>query len=413
MIFLRDGADAELSLFVARQLAILASAADPSAIGGNVALASGEVVGQWHFSGDNSLPRLQYVANENFGCLFAAGVDNELQAASIVGAWSLPIPFPGVGYVPTFFSQMASRIAEFMRGVGRPNPPRLYFTGHSYGGLLAQATLRYFQFYGFGNSRVAISYGSPRVGGSQFKSTMSAASNTRWMNHDDPVPLLPPEIPAALSYGLGLPTAVIGNWSQFDHAGGGIVLDVDGRPSPGILPPFGQIEGGASLMGWLVKAATDQSSSHSIPEYVRRLTALAPLTAAPPTVTVHVGPAEPTHTAQRGSTNVAINQWRDTIVHTGAAQAASILRVPPERAFRTFKVDGLWWVTFGGFLVAIGPTRKRAGAMATRGNEFLRRLQRMAAVDINALGSLMPIYLEAASTPDNGFDPPIAPFPRA
>lgn len=412
MIFDHDGTDVELSLFVARQLEILASLADPSVIGVNVAQVSGLPNTQFHRDSNNVAPAMHYVMSDSFGVVFLSGVDSVLQAAGIVGAWSVPIPFPGIGYMPQFFSQRASEIAEFMTAGGRPIPPRLYFTGHSYGGLLAQATMRYFQFYGFGLSRLAISFGAPRCGGSAFKATLASSSNTRWMNDTDPVPLLPPDVPASLSYGVGLPNLVLDSWSRFDHAGGGIVLDPLGNSSPGVLPPLGITEGGASLVNWLYKAATDQSSTHNIAEYSRRLNLLRPRTVPPATVTVRVGQPEPSHSGGRASTNRQIKEWTDTIVHTGAAQNASVLRVPQERAFRTLKVDELWWVTFGGFLVAVGPTRKRAGAMAVRGNEFLRRLQRMAAVDTIALGNLMPIYLDAASTPGNGFEPPIAGFPR-
>jgi len=43
----------------------------------------------------------------------------------------------------------------------------------------------------------------------------------------------------------------------------------------------------------------------------------------------------------------------------------------------------------------------------------LRRIQRQAGVDTEALKTLFSNYLDAASTPDNGFSPVIKAFPTA
>jgi len=230
------------------------------------------------------------------------------------------------------------------------------------------------------------------------------------MNDDDPVPLLPPQLPSSIPFAAGLGTEVLSRWESFVHGGGGIVLDRDGHPRQDVLPPLGRVDAAVSLAAWVLKSATDRSSPHALEEYVRRLTLMQPLVTPPVSERIVQSPVERTHTVDRPSSNRQVEQWRDTIVHTGATQNQAALKVPPERAFQTIKVDGLWWVVFGGFLVAVGPTRKRAGAMATRGNEFLRRLQRMAGVDVQALQTLLPIYLEAASAPNNGFEPLIVPI---
>jgi len=410
MIFDQDSASPALALFCARQLAYMQAGGTGTQVGVNISEESGMGVTTREFISTASRPRWVYVENESFGVALILGTDNMFQAANIVSAWSLRIPNDTTPGLPQYFNDQAFAMRQLMGGVQSRNAQRVYFVGHSLGGALAEAMAVQEYNSRFRASVLSTTFGSPRVGDIRFRDALARNSNTRWMNDADPVPLLPPEVPDSIQFAAGLGIEVIDRWSRFLHGGGGIVLDDQGRTTAQVIPPLGLVRGGASLAAFLLKAATDQSSIHSLTYYVDRLQMLVANTTPPQRARVVESPIEPTHNTHRGSANAAIDQWRDTIVHTGAQQNASALTVPDDRQFRTVKFDGFWWVTFGGALVAVGPTRKRAGAMATRGNEFLRRLQRMAGVDINALKFLFPIYLDAASTPNNGFKPVIAPI---
>ena len=114
----------------------------------------------------------------------------------------------------------------------------------------------------------------------------------------------------------------------------------------------------------------------------------------------------------RASVAREITQVESVIAESGREQNAAPLVVPPGRAFRNVRVGRQWYVFFGDLPVAAGPTRKRAGRMAVLGNDFLRRLQRQGAVDVNALASQFSAYLVAASAIDGGFVPPIRAFPQ-
>ncbi len=411
MLFDNDGAYPPLSRWFAQQLAFLEAGSDPSLIGVSAAEISGESNSQGDFASGATIPKYHWINSQSFSVMLFTGTDSIDQAVNLVSAWSQRVPnntFPGL---PTAMNDMANIVTSRMTTQGRVPANRVFFVGHSLGGVVAQASAAVWKRSRPSSSVLSVSFGAPRVGDRRFAQSQSQNSNTRWMNDDDPVPLLPPSIPASLSYAVGLGNEVIGRWEQFVHGGGGVVLDVNGNPTAGELPPRGQIAGGASLANWVLKTAQGGVTSHSMSDYYDRLNMLVNRTAPPMPVHVREAAAEPSRVNDRHTHNQATDAFIANIVHTGATQQQGPIVVPPDRPFKTVKFDGLWWVTFGGQLVAVGGTRKRAGRMAVLGNDFLRRIQRQAGVDTVALKQLFSDYLDAASIPDNGFSPVIAAFP--
>jgi len=411
MLFDNDGAYPPLSQFFAQQLGILESGSDPATVG----LAIGEVAGQGNSqlitAGNSRIPPYWIYKAEGYAIVFIGGTEDISQAATLVTAWSRRIPNDTFAGLPDLMDSTAFAIIARFQSFGPPTPGRVFFVGHSYGGVLAQAAAAVFKSRNPSVSVLSVTFGAPRTGDRRFTAMQSRDSNTRWMNDDDPVPLLPPSIPAAISYATGLGNEVIGRWEQFIHGGGGVVLDSDGNPTPGELPPRGQVAGGASLAAWVLKTAQGGDPAHSMSAYYDRLTKLVTRTAPPMPARVHEARQEPSRVNDRHTQNNQIDAYIANIVHTGAQQQVGPIVVPPDRPFKTVKFDGLWWVTFGGQLVAVGGTRKRAGRMAVLGNDFLRRIQRQAGVDTVALKQLFGEYLDLASVPGNGFSPVIAAFP--
>jgi pimeloyl-ACP methyl ester carboxylesterase len=411
MLFDNDGAYPPLSRWFAQQLAFLEAGSDPSLIGASAAEISGQGNTQGDYPSGGKIPPMHWIDSASFSVVLIAGTDDILQAANLVSAWSTRVPnntYPGL---PTYFDDVGFQVGARVTSLGRRPADRIFFVGHSLGGSIAQAAAAMYKRAKPGVSVLSVSFGSPRVGDRRFAQTQTQNSNTRWMNDDDPVPLLPPSIPAALSYGIGLGAEVISRWEQFVHGGGGVILDGNGNPTPGDVPPRGVVAGGSSLASWLMKAAEGGVSQHSMSTYYDRLNMLVNRVAPPMPIQVREAPAEPSRINDRHTHNQATDAFISNIVHTGAQQQQGSLIVPPDRPFKTVKFDGLWWVTFGGELVAVGGTRKRAGRMAVLGNDFLRRIQRQAGVDTVALKRLFSDYLDAASVPGNGFSPVISAFP--
>jgi len=411
MLFDNDGAYPPLSQFFAQQLGILESGSDPATVG----LAIGEVAGQGNSqlitAGNSRIPPYWIYKAEGYAIVFIGGTEDISQAATLVTAWSRRIPNDTFAGLPDLMDSTAFAIIARFQSFGPPTPGRVFFVGHSYGGVLAQAAAAVFKSRNPSVSVLSVTFGAPRTGDRRFTAMQSRDSNTRWMNDDDPVPLLPPSIPAAISYASGLGNEVIGRWEQFVHGGGGVVLDSAGNPTPGELPPFGTISGGASLAGWLVKAGEGGITAHSMSTYYDRLTMLVNRTAPPMPSRVSEARAEPSRVNDRHTQNVQIDAWVGNIVHTGAAQQQPPIVVPENRPFKKVRFQGLWWITFGDELVAVAPNKKRAGRFCVIGNDFLRRHQRLAGVDTEAMKKLYADYIDAARIPDNGFVPAIAAFP--
>jgi len=405
MIFDKDPSDPACAKFAAEQIAILDSENDKSQIGVNVAAISDQGNTQGTIPDSLFGPRVHYVAARDFSVIFIGGTRTLEQATNLVSAWSENENADTAFGIPNSLWDWSFRMSQLLGVRGFPTNLRTYVFGHSLGGVLAQVYAVQWRSYRNAGTILPTSFGSPRVGRAPMRDYLRNQVNVRWMLDNDPVPLLPPAFPFSFPFLAVAGYSVIQKWESLVHAHGGIVVDALGRSLPGVVPPLGTVEGAGALAAWLLKVATDQASNHSIGKYVERLTLLAQSAVPPTTIRVVEGPGEVQNTTPRQEQNQAARAYADTIVRTGAAQNAAALRVPRERAFTTFKSEGFWYVAFGGIPVAVGGTRKRASMMAIRGNEYLRRLQRMAGVDIAALNFLMPIYLQSASTEGNGFNP--------
>ena len=88
-------------------------------------------------------------------------------------------------------------------------------------------------------------------------------------------------------------------------------------------------------------------------------------------------------------------------------QNAQPVNIPDAQLFVAVKTGRVWYVTFGGIVIASAPHKRRARALAREGNAWLRRLQNEAVVYTNDLGSQFLAYLEVASDPASGFTPTI------
>lgn len=413
MIFDNDGRYPPLSSFLAQQLAFLEAGTDPSLIGIAIAEKTGESNEQRVRVGTSVAPTFAMFKGGGVGVVLWAGTENLSQAGFLVSDWSTRIPndtFPGL---PANMDNVAFQAIQQYQAFGPLEPQRVFWVGHSYGGALAQAAAAKYKSLRPSIATLSVSYGAPRVGDHRFAVLQRQNSNTRWMNDDDGIPLLPPSIPPAILFAAGLGAEVIGRWEQFEHGGGGVVLDSAGNATAGELPPRGVLQTGANLVSTIFKMMTDPHSAHSMSTYYDRLNLLASRTNPPahnPTPTAAVEPDRRTHTHTQ---NQQMETFVDTIVHTGLTQQNGPIVIPDDRHFKKVKFEGLWWVLFGDQLILVAPTRRRAGRFCVIGNDFLRRLHRMAGVDTESLKVLFGEYLAAAVVPDNGFVPTIKQFPSS
>lgn len=398
---------ADLSAFLAEQIRILELGVNLSDIGVNFARVSGLTSEQWSIPGDDNDVPCHVVFLPGYQFYLWGGTQTLRQAVTLASAYVDPVSSVAVPGVPAGIARQGRAIFNPDYGIPVLGNQRVILCGHSQGGAVAAAMAGHPSLRGRTQNISVITFGAPRTGTIDFLRVVGGLAMVRWMNDNDPVPLLPPSFATAPSMFLAGIINVSIFYENYRHHFGGVVLSPQGGVTTAEIPPYGVISGSADLATWLYSWETDVRTGHSIQTYIDRLNLLAGLQFTAPRVQVQPASPEPNRNTPRRTLNQQTDGLIQAISASGTSQQNAQLVVPPDRAFRTVKFEGMWWVTFGGQLVAVGPTRKRAGSMAVRGNEFLRRLQRMAGVDNNALKNLFPAYLDAASTPDNGFSPPI------
>lgn len=90
-------------------------------------------------------------------------------------------------------------------------------------------------------------------------------------------------------------------------------------------------------------------------------------------------------------------------------QNQQIQATPPNALFKARKNGTIWYVYFGGVAVAVGPRRRTAQGLARSGNDFVTRLQRQGAVDVDASVEAWTAFYQLASQAGNGYVPVLAP----
>ncbi len=91
-----------------------------------------------------------------------------------------------------------------------------------------------------------------------------------------------------------------------------------------------------------------------------------------------------------------------------AAQEQAVQAVPPDLLFKAVRINRLWYVTMGGSVVSIAPTKRRARGFANAGNDFLRRTLREGYVDTAQVVNSIQGWITAAQDPTSGITPQIS-----
>jgi hypothetical protein len=95
-----------------------------------------------------------------------------------------------------FWIALDSVYADLVREITRQGgfkSKKLFLTGHSLGGALA--TLCGLRLFKDGNGKATVyTYGCPRVGNEAFRKAYSSVPLYRWVNRNDIVPMVPPEV---------------------------------------------------------------------------------------------------------------------------------------------------------------------------------------------------------------------------
>lgn len=286
-----------------------------------------------------------------------------------------------------------------------PWPTTLYVGGWSLGGAVGTIMPMFIRQRAPNIGKIYThTFGAPRIGGPTMTAHLEAASTlTRWMNDNDPVPLLPPRVldfPAVLPL-FGLRGALRAD--NFIEPAGGVSIDRNGVLTPAINPQAAAASFTASLAQWLLDLDRDENADHFITEYMLRLVAAEAIQ----TQKGHldVGARElPIHTPAQAVTAEG-RHLAAQINDLQRQQGEPAVVIPKEFLFKPVRLSGTWYVKMGAEILVTVGSKRGARAFARAGNAWLRELQSRAVVSSTALLEQLKAYLEAASTSGSGFAP--------
>jgi len=283
--------------------------------------------------------------------------------------------------------------------------PRTILTGFSAGGAIALNVATLLPPIFQRPTVETITFGSPRPGGISLARNLRTLNPVRWMNDDDWVPLIPPQVAYFTQLGVAYGTRAQQRFQNFVQPEGGILLGNTGSVGAAQLPNIATVPSVADFAADILGGYTGLAPTHALDEYQRRLVLAADRQ------TIGGGGSDWGGTEERPNpiSAAAIARERDAasvvIYKAGEEQNSAGIALPDIRLFKARRTGRVWWVYFGDQRISAGPTRKRARAVARTGNEFLRRLQGQAFTDPATLETQFSNYIQAASDPASGFVP--------
>lgn len=305
----------------------------------------------------------------------------------------------------SYFAAATVEIDLAIRNGGLQYPPVVYIGGFSLGGVIGCLLPA---FAGLDNPAqntcTVHSFGSPRPGSTYTAHRIDGSCRLyRWMLQADPIPMVPPrarDFPAILP-AFGVRGAL--RAQNFVHPAGGISVGTDGSVSITELPSKAAPNFTLSLAQWYLDYDAGRVTEHTMDEYTRRLGLTVEL------LKTHgvIAGAEIEKADKGGATDVR-RQAHAFAINVRALeerQNSAPFITPRPALFIPEKANGTWIVSFSNQIIAACGSRRAAQGLARRGNDFLRDLQRRAAVDPSAVSQSLDMFLTAAQDPESGFSP--------
>lgn len=305
----------------------------------------------------------------------------------------------------SYFEARAEALINTLAALGYPTGKRWVLTGHSLGGALCEIITVDRVASGYRNLTTVCTFGACKPTDTEGARHLAIESRCRWMNTDDPVPLVCPTTEDTLSILLAYSWWTCQRFGNFVHGPDGIGLSPQAVLSPAILPVDALMNASGSLAGWLLAVDGSSSSAHHLTTYLARLSLWIAAHPAPTTLPA-AGPAEApqgsgtrrllTRQEQQLATNITAFQQR---------QNQGEVAVPPTQLFRVRRLGRIFTVTFGEEVIAVNGNRRGAHQLARTFNAAFRSLQHQAVVDTTNLQQQLAEYLGLAVDAGSGFLP--------
>jgi len=353
----------------------------------------------------NIAPRMGWAINPTDGLFFFYGTTTADQLTAQYQGYVGGITDSITNPVNEAFLNAAVQIIPKFLSSPRPQPMKWTFAGWSFGGCVAQIFPTISGGAILANTPVDIvTFGSPRVGGPTIRSLVNGRSTVyRWMNDNDPFPLIPPRIEDTPLVAATFGARGALRSAHFVQAGDGASLAADGKATPSVLPLLASANFSGAFVTWMMSYVQGTTSNHWLGEYSRRLglNIAANKSGLVPMGGGHDAP-NPT---DRRAIGRAENQVFDAIRNL-AEQQNAVNEVIPD-PFRPYAARSgrLWVVVFMDQVIVTCGNEKIARRIARDMRDFLKSLQRQPVVDPEGIVRLLSTYFGSATDAAGQFAP--------
>ena len=335
------------------------------------------------------------------------GMSTAAQAAGLVNGYFGGLLSAIANPTNVWLNDLAILVAQTIQLSGFRYARDTVIGGWSLGGALAELIVGQLYTPASNDFLHYCTFGSPRPCGPALATVMGTARGVRWMNDQDPVPLIPPRLQEAPLLAITYSPREMLRVQQFVQPSGGVQIDAAGGVSEQVLPTAASVNASFALSGWMIGLDTGGQNQHAVILYQRRLAALAAALARSGNFAPRTAPRESTGANGRTAHNEEARIAGERLRAAGENQNAVEPRTPTDRLLHAIRIGSVWVVTLDDNVVAIGPEKKRARGLARIGNDFLRRLQRQAVVEVSELTTQLKNYLADATQGGNGWIPTI------
>lgn len=357
----------------------------------------------WTGQNADLCPPVYYGVSGDYTLILVSCVQSLNMAINLMNGYATPALIEGAKE-NAWAKAAAQWIVQTARERHMPSTTKYVLAGYSGGGMICQSLAQALSGSPDGPSVRLSTFGSPREAQASICNALAHQDVIRWMNNDDPVPLIPPRIGQVPGFAALLPYALAQEYVGYDHCKNGANLDPDGSRASATLPRDASLSPTASLASFLLQQVGGGGGGHRIQEYRSRLdTALqnVPVVDNPPRPT----PVEPDDGFSRGEWGSEAAAGATAVFRQGEAQTAVGLIVPDEYLPVVVKQGRIWSVYWLNNFIATGPKKKRALHFKRTLTDLIRSLMIQGVVEPDALLSSIQLFTQAAATEGNGFQP--------
>lgn len=331
-------------------------------------------------------------------------VDNIIMAGRLIAGYELGIA-PILGGENALAKEAAQYIVGRLAANHFGQARRWLLTGHSFGGMICQSLAAALVRQDATQEVKLTTFGSPREANTTNCRVLEHIDVTRWMNDNDPIPLVPPHISEAPGFSAVLTFAAAASWGRYVHTRGGVQLNPDGTWVAQETPQHTRLSVTDALGAFLVSQSLGEVTPHSLIEYRNRIALNVPPGGESGGEVVG-GDWETDDGTSRGDWGDAAREATNRVFAQGETQNSVPVVIPDAYTAKVRRVGRrMWSVYWGEIFIATGPTKAKAYGLKNTFNDFLRRLQRQAVTDAPSIAAQFQQYFDVATEEGNGFQP--------